>query len=183
MKDTVKKNSNTLNIDIEEIRKNARKHVEDGAKTSSYQGNVEEIIALLNASLATEIVCALRYKRHYFTATGIHSTSVAEEFNLHAQEELAHADLIAERIVQLGGEPDFSPNTLLNRSHADYSPCLALKDMVKENLVAERIAVDTYHAMIRYIGDSDPTTRTMLEKILAQEEEHADELSDWLNVA
>jgi bacterioferritin len=183
MKDTVKQKPKALNLNIEKIRENARKHVEDGAKTSSYKGNVDEIISLLNASLATEIVCALRYKRHYFTATGIHSNSIAEEFNLHAQEELSHADLIAERIVQLGGEPDFSPDTLLLRSHADYVPCLELKAMIKENLVAERIAVDTYHALISYIGDSDPTTRVMLEKILAQEEEHADELSDWLKVA
>ncbi|MBF5038657.1 MULTISPECIES: ferritin-like domain-containing protein [unclassified Methylophilus] len=183
MKKDTRKSSASLNLDIKKIKENARKHVEDGAKTSSYKGNVDEVIALLNASLATEIVCALRYKRHYFTATGIHSNSIASEFNLHAQEELSHADLIAERIVQLGGEPDFSPETLTLRSHADYVPCLALKEMIKENLVAERIAIDTYHALIRYIGDSDPTTRVMLEKILAQEEGHADELSDWLKVA
>ena len=170
-------------LDIESIRINARKHVEDGAHTASYKGDVNEIITLLNDSLATEIVCALRYKRHYFTATGIHSKSIAEEFNMHAHEELAHADLIAERIVQLGGEPDFSPSTLLSRSHADYSACLELKDMIKENLVAERIAIDAYHELIRYIGDDDPTTRTMLEGILAQEEEHADELSDWISIA
>lgn len=169
-------------LDIASIRKNARKNVEEGAKTASYQGNVDEIIALLNDSLATEIACALRYKRHFFTATGIHSKSIAAEFNLHAQEELAHADLIAERIVQLGGEPDFSPNTVMSRSHADYSSCLELKDMIKENLVAERIAIDAYHALIRYIGNDDPTTRTMLESILAQEEEHADELSDWVSI-
>jgi bacterioferritin len=182
----MKKNSQEkvkpFKLDIESIRKNARKHVEEGAQTSSYQGNVNEIIALLNDSLATELVCVLRYKRHYFTATGIHSKSIAAEFNIHAQQELAHADLIAERIVQLGGEPDFSPNTLLSRSHADYSACLDLKDMIKENLVAERIAIDAYHALILYIGDDDPTTRVMLEGILAQEEEHANELSDWISI-
>lgn len=183
MKNDPQEKVKPFNLDIETIRKNARKHVEDGAKTASYQGDVKEIIKLLNDSLATEIVCALRYKRHYYTATGIHSKSIAAEFNIHAQEELNHADLIAERIVQLGGEPDLSPNTLLSRSHADYSECLALKDMIKENLVAERIAIDAYHALIRYIGDDDPTTRIMLEGILAQEEEHADELSDWISVA
>jgi bacterioferritin len=170
-------------LDIKSIRANARKHVEEGAQTASYRGNVSEIIALLNHSLATELVCVLRYKRHFFTASGIHSQSIAEEFNVHAQEELAHADLIAERIVQLGGEPDFSPDTLTKRSHADYSPCLDLKDMIKENLVAERIAIDAYRALIRYIGEDDPTTKRMLEGILAQEEEHADELADWINVS
>ena len=154
-----------------------------GAQTASYRGNVEEIITLLNHSLATELVCVLRYKRHYFTASGIHAQPVANEFNIHAQEELAHADLIAERIVQLGGEPDFSPDTLTKRSHADYADCLDLKDMIKENLVAERIAIDAYRALIRYIGDNDPTTKRMLESILAQEEEHADELSGWIKIS
>jgi bacterioferritin len=172
-----------MNLNIEEIRKNARKHVEDGAHTAAYKGNVNEIIELLNASLATELVCVLRYKRHYFTATGIHSQSIAEEFNIHAQEEQAHADLIAERIVQLGGEPDFSPDSLSKRSHADYVDCLDLKDMIKENLVAERIAIDAYHALIKYIGDKDPTTRRMLEGILAMEEQHADELSGWVKTS
>jgi bacterioferritin len=177
------KEGKPFKLDIEKIRKEARKHVEEGAQTTSYRGDVQEVIALLNASLATELVCVLRYKRHFFTATGIHSKSIAEEFNLHASEELAHADLIAERIVQLGGEPDFSPDTLTKRSHADYVPCLDLKEMIKENLVAERIAIDAYHALIRYIGDNDPTTRTMLEGILAQEEAHADELSDWIKLS
>jgi bacterioferritin len=177
------KEGKPFKLDIEKIRKEARKHVEEGAQTRSYRGDVQEVVALLNASLATELVCVLRYKRHFFTATGIHSKSIAEEFNLHASEELAHADLIAERIVQLGGEPDFSPDTLTKRSHADYVPCLDLKEMIKENLVAERIAIDAYHALIRYIGDNDPTTRTMLEGILAQEEAHADELSDWIKLS
>jgi bacterioferritin len=177
------KEGKPFKLDIEKIRKEARKHVEEGAQTRSYRGDVQEVVALLNTSLATELVCVLRYKRHFFTATGIHSKSIAEEFNLHASEELAHADLIAERIVQLGGEPDFSPDTLTKRSHADYVPCLDLKEMIKENLVAERIAIDAYHALIRYIGDNDPTTRTMLEGILAQEEAHADELSDWIKLS
>ncbi|OYY48996.1 MAG: bacterioferritin [Methylophilaceae bacterium 17-44-8] len=167
-------------LDISAVRANARKQVEEGAQTASYSGNVSEIIEQLNHSLATELVCVLRYKRHYFTASGIHAQSIANEFNIHAQEELAHADLIAERIVQLGGEPDFSPDTLTKRSHADYAPCLDLNDMIKENLVAERIAIDAYRALIRYIGDDDPTTKRMLENILAQEEEHADELADWI---
>lgn len=170
-------------LDIKAIRANARKHVEEGAQTASYQGNVEEIIALLNHALATELVCVLRYKRHYFTACGIEAQSIANEFNIHAQEELAHAYLIAERIVQLGGEPDFSPDTLTKRSHADYSACVDLKDMIKENLVAERIAIDAYRALIRHIGDDDPTTKRMLESILAQEEEHADELADWIKTS
>jgi bacterioferritin len=177
------KEGKPFELDIEKIRKDARNHVEEGAKTASYRGNVQEIITLLNASLATELVCVLRYKRHFYTATGIHSKSIAEEFNLHANEELAHADLIAKRIVQLGGEPDFSPDTLTKRSHADYIPCKSLKDMIKENIVAERIAIDSYHALICYIGDNDPTTRTMLEGILAQEEAHADELSDWIETS
>lgn len=183
MREALQEKLKPFSLDIKKIRGDARKHVEDGAKTASYKGDVDEIIGLLNSSLATEIVCALRYKRHYFTATGIHSKSISTEFNIHAQEELAHADLLAERIVQLGGNPDFSPDTLLSRSHADYAPCLELKDMIKENLVAERIAIDAYHALIHYIGDSDPTTRVILERILAQEEEHADELSDWMSIA
>lgn len=177
------KNTPAYKLDIEQIRKNARKHVEQGAQTSLYMGDPTEIIALLNESLATELVCTLRYRRHFYTASGIHSKSIAAEFKVHADEELAHADLIAERIVQLGGEPDFNPDSLLNRSHADYNESTDLKEMIKENLVAERIAIDAYHALIRYIGDKDPTTRVMLEGILAQEEEHADELADWITIA
>ncbi len=169
-----------FHLDITAIRKNAREHVENGAQTSAYQADKTVIIQQLNAALATELVCILRYKRHYFTATGINAEAIANEFNVHAQEELAHADMIAARIVQLGGEPDFAPDTLKLRSHADYAPCLDLDEMVKENLVAERIAIDAYHALINYIGDKDPTTRRMLESIMAQEEEHADELSDWI---
>jgi len=167
-------------IDIQTIRSNARKHVMNGAQTAGYSADCETIIKHLNAALATEIVCSLRYKRHYFTAKGLNSKGIADEFNLHAQEEQAHADLIAERIVQLGGEPDFAPDTLVSRSHADYVPCTDLQEMIKENLVAERIAIDVYHELISYIGESDSTTRRMLEGILATEEEHADELADWL---
>lgn len=170
-------------IDIDTIRQHARKHVEDGAQTAGYRADRDVVITQLNAALATELVCALRYKRHYFMATGLNSEAIAKEFNVHAQEEQSHADMIAARIVQLGGEPNFSPEGLLSRSHADYVPCTDLREMIKENLVAERIAIDTYHELICYIGDRDPTTRRMLEEILATEEEHADELSDWLHRA
>ncbi len=167
-------------IDIETIRRNARQHVEEGAQSLSYLANRQIVIDQLNAALATELVCILRYKRHYFTASGLKAEAVAKEFNVHAKEEQEHADKIAKRIVELGGAPDFSPDTLVSRSHADYVPCLDLKEMIKENLIAERIAIDTYSEFIRYIGDKDPTTRRMLEEILAQEEEHADELFDWI---
>ncbi|HWU34831.1 MAG TPA: ferritin-like domain-containing protein [Methylovorus sp.] len=164
-------------LDMDTIRTNARLSVENGAATPGYEANREVVISHLNAALATELVCSLRYKRHYFTAKGLNSEGIAKEFHVHAQEELEHADQIAARIVQLGGEPDFSPDGLAGRSHADYVPCLDLREMIKENLVAERIAIDTYHELIHYIGDKDPTTRRLLESILA---EHADELSDWL---
>ncbi len=158
----------------------ARKSLDDGAVTPAYGPHRQAIIKLLNDSLATELVCVLRYKRHHFMATGLASPKIAEEFMVHANEESAHADRIAQRIVQLGGEPDFSPSTLLARSHADYDESNDLKTMVRMNLIAERVAVETYHQMIALIGDKDTTTRRMLEDILAQEEEHADELSDWL---
>ena len=158
----------------------ARKSLDDGAVTPAYGPHREAIIKLLNDSLATELVCVLRYKRHHFMATGLASPKIAEEFMVHANEESAHADRIAQRIVQLGGEPDFSPSTLLERSHADYDASNDLKTMVRVNLIAERVAVETYHQMIALIGDKDTTTRRMLEDILADEEEHADELSDWL---
>lgn len=158
----------------------ARKSLDDGAVTPAYGPHREAIIKLLNDSLATELVCVLRYKRHHFMATGLASPKIAEEFMVHANEEAAHADRIAQRIVQLGGEPDFSPSTLLERSHADYDDSNDLKTMVRVNLIAERVAVETYHQMIALIGDKDTTTRRMLEDILADEEEHADELSDWL---
>lgn len=158
----------------------ARKSLDDGAVTPAYGPHRDAIVKLLNDSLATELVCVLRYKRHHFTATGLSSPAIAAEFLVHANEEAAHADMIAERIVQLGGEPDFSPSTLLERSHADYDDSKDLKTMVRVNLIAERVAIETYHQMIQLIGDKDTTTRRMLEAILAQEEEHADELSDWM---
>lgn len=158
----------------------ARKSLNDGAITPAYGPYRDAIVKLLNDALATELVCVLRYKRHHFTASGISSAKIAEEFLVHANEESAHADRIARRIVQLGGEPDFSPATLLQRSHADYDASSDLQAMVRVNLVAERIAVETYRQMIVLIGDKDPTTRRLLEDILADEEEHADELKDWL---
>ena len=158
----------------------ARKSLDQGAVTPAYGQHRDAIIKLLNDALATELVCILRYKRHHFMATGLSSPSIAAEFMVHATEETAHADKIATRIVQLGGEPDFSPDTLLKRSHADYDDSNDLKTMVRVNLIAERIAIEAYHQMIQLIGDKDTTTRRMLEAILAQEEEHADELHDWL---
>lgn len=158
----------------------ARKSLDDGAVTPAYGPHREAIVKLLNDSLATELVCVLRYKRHHFMATGLSSSAIADEFLVHANEESAHADRIAKRIVQLGGEPDFSPTTLLARSHADYDESNDLKTMIRVNLIAERIAVETYRQMIALVGEKDPTTRRMLEDILADEEEHADELSDWL---
>jgi len=158
----------------------AKRSLEQGAVTPSYGPWREDIIKLLNDALATEIVCTLRYKRHYFTAKGLASPKIAEEFLVHANEETAHADLLAERIVQLGGEPDFQPTTLVERSHADYDASTDLQAMIRANLVAERVAIEAYSQMIRLIGDKDSTTRRILESILSQEQEHADELSDWL---
>ena len=158
----------------------AKRSLEKGAVTPSYGPWREDIIKLLNGALATEIVCTLRYKRHYYTAKGLASPKIAEEFLVHANEETAHGDMIAERIVQLGGEPDFAPTTLMSRSHADYDEALDLQAMIRANLIAERVAIEAYGQMIKLIGDKDSTTRRMLESILSQEQEHADELSDWL---
>jgi bacterioferritin len=166
--------------DVKTLRERARKHIELGAVTAGYQGDRETVIKLLNEALATEIVCVLRYRRHHFMASGINAESVAAEFLVHANEEQAHADLIAARIVQLGGEPNFSPEGLLTRSHAEYVEGDTLLDMIKEDLVAERIAIDSYREMINYIGNDDSTTRRMLEGILAMEEEHADDLVSML---
>jgi bacterioferritin len=166
--------------DIQTIRERARQHIEDGAVTASYGADRETVIKLLNEALATEIVCVLRYRRHYFMAKGIHSQSVADEFLAHSNEEQGHADRIAERIVQLGGEPNLSPDGILSRSHAEYIEGETLTDMIREDLVAERIAIESYTEMIRYFGENDPTSRRMLEEILAVEEEHAEELSDLL---
>lgn len=167
--------------DSQTLRKRARENIDEGAVTAGYDADRETVLKLLNDSLATEIVCVLRYRRHFFMAKGIYSKSIAEEFLAHSNEELAHADMIAERIVQLGGEPDFSPNTLTTRSHAEYIAADSLVDMIQEDLIAERIAIDSYREVIQYLGDQDPTTRRMLESILAIEEEHADELADLLN--
>ncbi|MBI1394614.1 MAG: bacterioferritin [Betaproteobacteria bacterium] len=165
---------------VSDVRDRARRSVNEGAVTTSYGADREAVIAMLNGALATELVCVMRYRAHYFLATGLNSESVKDEFLQHANEELAHADRIAERIIQLGGEPDFSPKGLDGRAHAEYVVGRNLEDMIKEDLVAERIAVETYTEMIRYLGDKDPTTRRMLEDVLAQEEEHADELSDLI---
>jgi len=167
-------------MDLKKIREDARKHMSDGSVTQSYGADRETVLKLLNDSLATEIVCVLRYKRHHFMAKGINSESVAAEFLEHANEEQGHADSIAERIVQLGGEPDFAPDSLVARSHSEYQEGENLTDMIKENLIAERIAIDTYREIIRYIGEKDVTTRRLFEDILAVEEEHADDMADLL---
>ncbi|HEX6189700.1 MAG TPA: ferritin-like domain-containing protein [Pyrinomonadaceae bacterium] len=166
--------------DIKTLRERARKHIEQGAVTEGYSADRETVNKILNEALATEIVCVLRYKRHYFMASGIHAESVAAEFLEHATDEQGHADLIAARIVQLGGEPNFNPEGLLMRSHAEYVEGGSLTEMIKEDLVAERIAIDSYRDMIQYLGNDDPTTRRMLEGILAVEEEHADDLVSLL---
>ena len=166
--------------DIQELRRRAREHMEQGAVTSAYTADVDTVIRILNEVLATEIVCVLRYKRHYYMATGIHAQAVAEEFLEHANEEQTHADLAAERITQLGGEPNFNPEGLAMRSHSQYVEGTTLLDMVKEDLVAERIAVESYTEIIRYLGNDDPTTRRMIEKISAKEEEHADDMKKIL---
>jgi len=165
---------------IEQIRQQARKKIEDGALTPDYQLNPEEAISILNEALATEIVCTLRYRFHYFMATGIHSGPAAEEFLEHAKEEQEHADRIAERIKQLGGKPEMNPAIVAQTSHTDFAEGATLSDMLKEDLIAERIAIETYREMIRYFGEKDPTSRRMLEDILAVEEEHADDLADLL---
>jgi bacterioferritin len=162
--------------DVKELRRRARSHMEQGAVTEAYRADRDTVLRILNEALATEIVCVLRYKRHYYMASGIHAQAVADEFLEHAGEEQGHADLIAERITQLDGEPDLNPEGLLTRSHSEYVEGDGLVDMIKEDLVAERIAIDSYAEMIRYIGEDDPTTRRMLEGILATEEEHADDL-------
>jgi len=166
--------------DIESIRKRAREHMERGAVTGGYSADRETVLKILNEALATEIVCTLRYKRHYFCASGIHGKSVAQEFLEHAKEEEQHADQIAERIVQLRGKPDFSPQSLSARSHSEYAEGEDLVDMLEEDLVAERIAIDTYREIVQYLGNADPTTRSMMESILAKEEEHAEDISSLI---
>lgn len=166
--------------DIKTLRERARQHIENGAITEGYTADRETVVKLLNEALATEIVCVLRYKRHYFMASGIHAEGVAAEFLEHANDEQGHADSLAQRIVQLKGEPNFNPEGLLMRSHAEYVEGETLTDMIKEDLVAERIAIDSYREMITYFGNDDPTSRRLLEGILAVEEEHADDLVSLL---
>jgi bacterioferritin len=167
--------------DIKTLRDRARQHIERGAVTESYSADLPTVIKILNEALATEIVCVLRYKRHYFMASGINAQSVAQEFLEHANEEQVHADQIAQRIVQLGGEPNLSPEGLAMRSHSEYVEGASLLDMIKEDLVAERIAIDSYREIIQFLGTEDPTTRRMMEEILAVEEEHADDLVTLLS--
>jgi bacterioferritin len=162
--------------DVRDLRQRARQHIENGAVTETYRADRTVVINLLNQALATELVCFLRYKRHYFMATGIHAEAVAAEFLEHATQEEGHADQLAARITQLGGAPDFDPKGLSTRSHAEYVPGNSLISMITENLVAERIAIDSYGEVIHYLGDRDPTTKRLLEQILAVEEEHADDM-------
>ena len=162
--------------DIQTLRNRARQHIDEGAVTDEYHADRETVLCLLNAALATEIVCSLRYKRHYYTAKGLTAVSIAREFLEHAREEEAHADRFADRITQLGGEPDFSPDTLSARSHAKYVECNTIVDMIREDLVAERIAIESYTEIINYLGSADPTTRRLFEEVLAVEEQHAEEL-------
>jgi bacterioferritin len=169
-----------LLTDIKTLRERARQHIENGAVTAGYRADRETAVKILNEALATEIVCVLRYKRHYFMASGIHAEGVAAEFLQHANDEQGHADSIAQRIVQLQGEPNFNPEGLLMRSHAEYVEGTSLTDMIKEDLVAERIAIDSYREMINYFGNDDPTSRRLMESILAVEEEHADDLVSLL---
>ena len=176
MSNAKRSNKQPFLTDVKTLRERARQHIAGGAVTEGYGGDTETAVKVLNTALATEIICVLRYKRHYFMARGIHSGPVAAEFLEHAGEEQEHADRIAERIVQLGGAPDFAPDSLSARSHSEYVEGNSLVDMIKEDLVAERIAIDSYTEMIRYIGEDDTTTRRMLEGILATEEEHADDL-------
>ncbi len=166
--------------DVKTLRERARKHIEDGAVTEGYTANRENIINILNEALATEIVCVLRYKSHYFRADGINASAAAAEFLEHANQEQQHADWLAERIVQLGGKPNFSPEGLLSRSHAEFIEGENLREMIEEDLIAERIAIDSYREVARYLGDQDPTSRRLMEDILAQEEEHAEDMAGLL---
>ena len=166
--------------DVETLRQRARENIEKGPVTDAYGADLPRVIEVLNQSLATELVCVLRYKRHYFTAQGLSAQAAAAEFLEHAGEEAHHGDLIAARITQLGGEPDFNPETLTGRSHSEYDSSSELKTMIREDLVAERVAIASYSEIIAWLGDGDPTTRRMLEEILASEEEHAEDMLDLL---
>jgi bacterioferritin len=179
--DKVKVKSGPFLMDIKAVRERARHHIKDGAVTEGYAGDTKIACKILNEALATEIICVLRYKRHYFMAKGIDSGPVKSEFQQHAAEEQLHADRIAERIVQLGGSPNFSPDGLLSRGHSEYVEGESLLDMIKEDLIAERIAVDTYREIAAYFAPFDTTTRRMLEDIQASEEEHADDLAELLD--
>lgn len=173
------KSPDALRLDKDRLEA-AAADLENGAVTPSAPQRRDDLLRLLNDALATELVCVLRYRRHHFTATGRPSAAIAEEFLVHADAELAHADRIAERIAQLGGEPDFNPAILIERSHAQYTEADSLETMIRDNLVAERVAVESYRQLVALVADRDPTTRRMLEDILAEEEAHADELKDWL---
>jgi len=166
--------------DINEIRRRARQNIEKGAVTAGYKADVNRVIAVLNEVLATELVCVLRYKRHYFTASGINAQGVAAEFLQHANEEQGHADSVAQRIVQLGGSPNLNPEGLSTRAHSQYDEKESLVDMIREDLVAERIAIESYSEIVRWLGNDDPTTRSLIESILKVEEEHADDLATML---
>ncbi len=166
--------------DLEAIRARARQKIEDGPVTTDYTLDRAQAISILNEALATEIVCVLRYQFHYFMASGIHSAAVAEEFREHASEEQEHANMIAERIKQLGGKPQMHPSVIAQTSHTEYKEGTSLVDMIRANLIAERIAIETYREIIKYFGDKDPTSRVVMERVLAKEEEHADELADLL---
>jgi bacterioferritin len=176
----IKSGSGTFVTDVQELRRRARAHIEQGAVTEGYRADVETVLRILNEALATEIVCVLRYKRHYYMAAGIHASGVAQEFLEHANSEQRHVDQIAERITQLGGEPDLNPGNLVSRSHSEYVEGKGLLEMIREDLVAERIVIESYSEMVRFLGNDDPTTRRMLEEILAEEEDHANELSTLL---
>jgi bacterioferritin len=168
--------------DVQTLRQRARQHVENGAVTPSYAADRETVLRLLNEALATELVCTLRYRRHFYMADGVQAESVKQEFLDHAEEEQRHADQLAQRIVQLDGKPNFDPHGLAERSHAEYVECNTLDEMIRENLVAERVAIESYKEMIAYLGQDDPTTKRLLESILAKEEEHAEDLSSMLRV-
>jgi len=172
---------NTFKADIEEIRRRALEKMDDGAVTASYQADREKVIEVLNEVLATETVCTLRYRNHYFMARGIHATGVEDEFLEHANQEQQHADMVAKRICELGGTPNLNPEGLAQRSHAQYGEGETLEEMIREDLVAERIAIATYSEIIRWLANEDPTTRRMMEELLATEEEHADDMAKLLS--
>jgi bacterioferritin len=176
----IKPGSGSFVTDVQELRRRARAHIEQGAVTEGYRADVETVLRVLNEALATEIVCVLRYKRHYYMAAGIHATAVADEFLEHANAEQHHADQIAERITQLGGEPDLNPGNLVSRSHSEYVEGKGLIEMIREDLVAERIVIESYSEIIRFLGNDDPSTRRLTEEILAEEEDHANDLRTLL---